>query len=245
MKSVAAITVFIAENPAPVSGSKSERRTDSCCRRSRLLRQTMPASRNVAPKPTIVWWLTEVSMRKVAVSEVVGIHRSDGFSANRSPALEETKTRTSGACARASPHQAMATINAIRVAASTAVICITQMSCGLYKLPSAEAKPERQGLSCCRFQLSHKTKEHPHEEEGPCRHLLDAHRDSRTFGGAPGAHEQRRGRQVDRFLSRRLVDAQERAGDDDPRSACRPPGCPRGPVRLHSSGQCLHRTAAG
>src|SRR5262245_9920295 len=208
MKSVAAITVFIAEKPAPVSGSKSERRTDSCCRRSRLLRQTMPASRNVAPKPTIVWWLTEVSMRKVAVSEVVGTHRSDGFSANRSPALEETKTRTSGACARASPHQAMATINAIRVAASTAVICITKMSCGLYKLPSAEAKPERQGLSCLSLSAEPQDeKEHPYGEEGPCRHLLDAHRDSRTFGGAPGAHEQRRGRQVDRFLSRRLVDA--------------------------------------
>src|SRR5215470_1863445 len=90
IKSVPAITVFIAENPAPVSGSKSARRTASCRSGSRLFRQIIPASRKEAPKPTIVWWLTDGSRRKVGGAEVAGLNRTARFSVRRSPAREET-----------------------------------------------------------------------------------------------------------------------------------------------------------
>src|ERR1700727_2675336 len=96
MKSVEAITVFIAEKPAPFSGSNRARKTDSRSLWGRRLRQIRPASKNDAPKPSIFWYVTESSTTKFAAvgAPTFSKPRID-FGVIRSPAFEDTKVCTS------------------------------------------------------------------------------------------------------------------------------------------------------
>src|SRR5580698_4635852 len=96
MKSVEAITVFMAEKPAPFSGSKRARKTDSRSPGGKLFKQIRPASKKDAPKPSILWYVTSSSISNFTIDgSLSGSKGRVGFELMRSPVFEDTNRRTS------------------------------------------------------------------------------------------------------------------------------------------------------